>query len=412
MPSVCFYFQVHQPYRIKNYGFFDIGLDHQLFDEAKNRQILDKVSHKCYLPTNELMYKLIKKHKGAFRISYSISGVALEQFRDYRPDVMDSFKKLVDTGCVELIEETYYHSLSFLYSKSEFDRQVQQHKDMVQTHFGVTPRVFRNTELIYNNEIAYHIAALGYKGMIAEGVDRVLGNRSPNFLYHPYYKNNFPLLLKNYKLSDDIAFRFSNKGWEEHPLSTEKFARWVHSIAGHGEVINLFMDYETFGEHQWEDSGIFKFMEHLPEKILQHGDFNFKTPSEVIDSYPIRAEYDAHDLTSWADMERDLSAWRANSMQHEALRRIYDLEQTVNDLNDPSILDDWRKLQTSDHFYYMSTKFWSDGDVHKYFSPYDSPYKAYINYMNACSDLEYRIEKVQQQMPNVSALSVAINSNG
>ena len=410
MPSVCFYFQVHQPYRIKNYGFFDIGLDHQLFDEEKNRQILDKVSQKCYLPANALMLDLIKKHNGAFRIAYSISGVALEQFRDYRPDVMESFKKLLDTGCVELISETYYHSLSFLYSKSEFDRQVNQHREMLWEHFKVEPKVFRNTELIYNNEIAYHIAGLGYKGMIAEGVDRVLGNRSPNFLYHPHQRPDFPLLLKNYKLSDDIAFRFSNKGWKEHPLSAEKFAKWTHKVAGNGEVINLFMDYETFGEHQWEDSGIFEFMKHLPDKILKHGDFNFKTPTEVVETYQPRGEYDAHELTSWADMERDLSAWRANSMQHEALRRIYDLEATIKGLNDPSLLDDWSKLQTSDHFYYMSTKFWSDGDVHKYLSPYDSPYKAYINYMNACSDLEYRIEKVQQEQPALIAAPVVASA--
>ncbi len=393
MNAVSFYFQVHQPYRIRKYGFFDMGQYHDYFDSEKNLQILNKVSEKCYLPANETFYNLIKKYKGEFKISYSISGVFLEQLETWRTDVLDSFKKLVDTGCVELLAETYYHSLSLLYSKDEFNSQVQQHEDIIKKHFGVKPKVFRNTELIYNNDIARHVSSLGYKGIIAEGVDRILQGRTPNYIHHPKGLNDFPILLKNYKLSDDIAFRFSNKQWDDYPLSADKFASWVHAIAGSGDVVNLFMDYETFGEHQWADTGIFNFLEHLPEKIYQHPDFKFLTPSEVIDTFPIRGDYNVEGITSWADEERDLSAWRSNAIQHESLRRIFDLEHPVKMLGDKSLLDDWRKLTTSDHYYYMCTKFWNDGDVHKYFSPYDTPLDGYINFINALNDLESRLEK-------------------
>ena len=393
MNAVSFYFQVHQPYRIKNYGFFDIASEQSYFDSEKNLDILNKVIEKCYLPANETFYKLIKKYDGRFKISYSLSGVFLEQCETWRPDVIESFRKLVDTGCVEILAETYYHSLSFLYSKKEFDFQVKKHAKYVKELFGVEPKVFRNTELIYNNEIAHHIHNLGYKGIIAEGVDRVLNGRTPNYLHHPPGLENFPILLKNYKLSDDIAFRFSNKGWSEHPLSSERFASWVHATAGSGDVVNLFMDYETFGEHQWSDTGIFQFLEHLPEMIFRHPDFTFLTPSEVIDSFNIRGDYDVQGITSWADMERDLSAWRSNPMQHESLNRIYAMEESIMKSDNKTLIDDWRKLTTSDHFYYMCTKYWSDGDVHKYFSPYNSPTDAYIYFVNAINDLEIRLEK-------------------
>jgi alpha-amylase len=387
MPSICFYFQVHQPYRLKEYTFFDIGSDHHYFDDAKNRQVLDKVSEKCYLPTNKLMLELIEKHQGKFKISYSISGVALEQFEAWRPDVLQSFVDLGNTGCVEFISETYYHSLAYIFSKDEFKKQVQQHRDLVKRLFNQEPKVFRNTELQYNNELAKYIEDMGYEGIICEGVDRLLYGRTPNHLYRAPNANHIKSLLKNYRLSDDIAFRFSDRNWVEFPLTADRFANWVHAVAGQGETINLFMDYETFGEHQWEQSGIFEFMRYMPEFVLQHPDFGFKTVSETLAAYPVRDVYDAHDLTSWADTERDLSAWLGNPMQDEAIAKIYSLEQQVYASGNAALIDSWKKMLTSDHFYYMCTKYWADGDVHKYFSPYESPYDAYIYFMNAMSDL-------------------------
>lgn len=393
MPSICFYFQVHQPFRIRNYSFFDIGESHLYEDEEKNNEILNKVSEKCYLPANRKMLELIKRFNGRFRISYSVSGTALEQFEKYRPDVLESFRELANTGCVEFLSETYAHSLSFIYSRCEFDRQVEKHRQLIQRLFNQTPQVFRNTELIFSNQLAQHLEEKGFKGVLCEGVDRLLDGRSPNFIYHSVNNQSIKLLLKNYKLSDDIAFRFSDRNWTEFPLTVDKFKEWLYSIAGNGETINLFLDYETFGEHQWDSTGIFEFLNHLPGEILKHPDFDFKTPSEIIAAYPARDKYDAHDWTSWADMERDLSAWLSNSMQIEAVRKLYSLEEKIKESEDLDLLAVWEHLQTSDHFYYMCTKFWSDGDVHKYFSPFDSPYDAYLYYMNIYSDLEIRVSK-------------------
>ena len=393
MTSICFYFQVHQPFRIRNYNFDQIGASHFYEDYEKNKEILNKVADKCYLPANAKMLELIKRHSGKFRISYSISGVALEQFEQYRPEVIESFQKLVDTGCVEILSETFYHSLSFLYSKKEFERQVKKHYNKVNDLFGVNPEVFRNTELIFNNEIAQYVSEMGFKGMLCEGVDRFLSDRVPNYVYESPGVSDFKLLLKNYKLSDDIAFRFSNKEWKDHPLTSEKFAHWVHGHAGDAECINLFMDYETFGEHQWKETGIFEFLDHLPEKIFTHPDFDFKTPSEVMETFPARDIYDVPYTTSWADAERDLSAWNENKMQKHSLHKIYSLEKVVKKSGNKELIDTWARLTTSDHFYYMSTKFWSDGDVHKYFSPYDSPYDAHIYFMNVLSDLEKTLEE-------------------
>jgi alpha-amylase len=392
MASICFYFQVHQPFRLRNYSYFDIGQSHFYEDDKKNIEILNKVADKCYLRANRKMLELIQRHQGRFKISYSISGMAIEQFEKHRPDVLQSFIDLAKTGCVEFLSETYSHSLSFIYSRAEFVRQVEKHALMIQKHFGQKPSVFRNTELIFNNELAAFIEGMGYKGLICEGVDRLLHGRSPNFVYEPVNKGKIKLLLKNHLLSDDIAFRFSDKGWTEFPLTADKFKRWVHNIAGNGETVNLFMDYETFGEHQWESTGIFDFLDHLPSEILQHPDFNFLTPSEVIATYPARDVYDAHDFTSWADTERDLSAWLSNSMQREAMNRIYALEKDITTCGDADLLQVWERLQTSDHFYYMCTKFWNDGDVHKYFSPFDSPYDAYMFFMNVYNDLDATVK--------------------
>ncbi|MGZ6520023.1 MAG: glycoside hydrolase family 57 protein [Bacteroidia bacterium] len=415
MPSVCFYFQVHQPFRIRNYSFFDIGQSHFYEDDIKNEEILNKVAEKCYLKTNRKMLELIQRHQGKFRISYSISGTAIEQFEKYRPDVLQSFIDLANTGCVEFLSETYSHSLSFIYSKPEFVRQVKKHAAMIKKYFNQKPTVFRNTELIFNNELASFIEGLGYKGIICEGVDRLLNGRTPNYIYNSVNAKKIKLLLKNHRLSDDIAFRFSDQGWAEFPLTVDKYKEWVFKVAGNGETINLFMDYETFGEHQWESTGIFNFLDHLPGAILAHPDFDFKTPSEVIDLYPARDTYDAHNFTSWADTERDLSAWLSNSMQQEAIRRIYSLESDILECGDKNLLNVWERLQTSDHYYYMCTKFWNDGDVHKYFSPYDSPYDAYMFFMNVFSDLEIvvkaKLAEVRSHKNRPSVKTIKLQAN-
>lgn len=413
MPSICFYFQVHQPFRIRNYSFFDIGQSHDYEDHLLNEEIMNKVAEKCYLKTNRKMLELIRRHNGNFRISYSISGTCMEQFEKYRPDVLQSFIDLANTGCVEFLAETYSHSLSFIFSKPEFIRQVQKHADMIKKYFNQEPKVFRNTELIFNNELASFINDMGYKGIICEGVDRLLNGRTPNYIYNTVNGKNIKLLLKNHRLSDDIAFRFSDRGWTEFPLTVDKYKQWVYNVAGNGETINLFMDYETFGEHQWESTGIFEFLDHLPGAVLDHPDFSFKTPSEVIDSYPARDTYDVHNFTSWADTERDLSAWLSNSMQNESLKRIYSLEKDIKALNDPDLLNVWERLLTSDHYYYMCTKFWNDGDVHKYFSPYETPYDAYMFFMNVYSDLECvvreRTEKIQKLKPKVKTIRLQVS---
>jgi alpha-amylase len=397
MVSVCQYFQVHQPYRIKNYRIFDIGKDHNYFNDnsisnRNNRQILNKVADKCYLPANKTMLNLIKQHP-EFKIAYSISGTALEQFQEFNPNVLRSFQELVDTGNVELLGETYYHSLAALYSKKEFSNQVKLHDDKIKELFNRRPRVFRNTELIYNNQIAKMAEDMGYKGIIAEGTEKILDWRSPNFVYTPKNTKGIGLLLKNYKLSDDIAFRFSEKSWSEWPLTAEKYGQWVSAINGNGNILNLFMDYETFGEHQWEATGIFNFLSHLPQEILKHPDNDFKTHSEVIRDYKPVAELDVPFTISWADVERDISAWTGNRMQNAAINEIYKMQDLVLETNDDALITDWRKLTTSDHFYYMCTKWFADGDVHKYFNPHESPYDAYISFMNVLSDIKLRLRE-------------------
>ena len=396
MVKICFYFQVHQPIRMRKYNIFDIGSNHDYFDDKKNIEILHKVARKCYLPTNKLMLELLEKHPG-FKIAYSFSGVFLEQCENWCPEVIESFKKLVATGRVEILSETYYHSLAFLYSKEEFKAQVEMHKKKVNELFDVVPTIFRNTELVYNNELAHYIEEMGYKGILAEGWEHYLGSRSPNFLYQPTTTTKIKVLLKNYQLSDDIAFRFSNRGWNEWPLTTDKFSQWLSAINGSGECVNLFMDYETFGEHQWEDSGIFDFMRSLPEELLQHPDNTFVTPSELVEQLNVADELDIHNYLSWADLERDLSAWMGNKMQQSALKRVYMMETNIKKLGDPELLDTWRKLQTSDQFYYMCTKYFSDGDVHKYFNPYDNPYDSFIMMMNIINDIVLRMKELSDQ---------------
>lgn len=397
MASVCFYFQVHQPNRLRRYSVFDT--DANYFDEYKNRQICQKVAGKCYLPANRLLLELIRTFGGQFRIAYSLTGVILEQFEQYAPEVLDSFKELSDTGCVEFLAETYYHSVSFLYSREEFVDQVNLHRERIQKLFGQYPRVFRNTELIYNNELAHLVSQMGFKAVLCEGADHILGGRSPNFLYRAPKCPDVTLLLKNYRLSDDIAFRFGNRSWKEWPLTAEKFAGWINQVNGNGYVVNLFMDYETLGEHQWVDTGIFDFMRHVPQEVLRNGKNDFKTPSEVLDSFPVNGELDVPHTISWADTERDLSAWLGNAMQSNALHELYRLERQVKSSGDIDIISDWRKLQTSDHFYYMCTKYFADGDVHKYFNPYESPYDSYINFMNVLDNIRYRLRQSSKAKP-------------
>ncbi len=404
MVNVCFYFQVHQPFRMRQYSVFETGKKQDYFDDQKNIEVLRKVARKCYIPANNLMLELLDRHPD-FKISYSLSGVFIEQCEKWAPEVLTSFKRLVDTGRVEILSETYHHSLAYIFSKEEFKEQVMLHKAKVKEHFGVEPQVFRNTELIYNNEIAKFIEDMGFKGIISEGWDPILGWKSPNFLYRPKTTSKIKLLMKNYRLSDDIAFRFSNKGWAEWPLTTDKFCNWVNSYNGNGECINLFMDYETIGEHQWEDTGIFEFLRHLPEQLLKHPDNAFSTPSELIEKLEVKDEVDCHHMISWADIERDLSAWLGNRIQQSSASRIYSLEKEVKEAGDAQLLDDWRKLQTSDHFYYMCTKWFNDGDVHKYFNPYDSPYDSFMNFMNIVNDLVLRLRAIQGRTGTVETTS-------
>ena len=394
MPSVCFYFQVHQPVRLRHYTVFD--KNDYYFDDHKNGTICRKVANKCYLPANRLLLDTIRRHDGRFKIAYSITGILLEQLQQYAPEVMSTFDALARTGCVEFLAETYYHSLSFLYSRNEFVEQINKHIEAINYYFGQTPKVFRNTELIYNNDLASLIESMDkFDAIITEGADHILGFRSPNFVYRPQGCKNLKLLLKNYSLSDDIAFRFSNRSWPQWPLTADKFAQWINNVNGNGNVVNLFMDYETLGEHQWEDTGIFDFMRHLPEEILKHPDNNFKTPSEVVQSYDNTDTVDVPHIISWADTERDLSAWLGNAMQSNAIHELYRLEKKIKETGDEKIITDWRKLQVSDHFYYMCTKYFADGDVHKYFNPYDSPYDSYINFMNVLDSLHCRCTEPQ-----------------
>ena len=391
MKTVCLYFQVHQPWRLKVYRFFNIGKDHNYLDDFTNRAIMQKVARQCYLPMNALLLKLIKENKGAFKCSFSITGSAVEQFRAYAPEVLDSFRALAETGCVEFLAETYSHSLAALSSKEDFVEQVKLHSKMIKDEFGKKPVAFRNTELIYSDQIGEMVAGLGFKTILAEGAKHVMGWKSPNYIYTNAIDNSLRVLLRNYKLSDDIAFRFSNQGWDQYPLTADKFAQWVKE--DNGDVVNLFMDYETFGEHQKADTGIFDFMKAMPAAVLSQGDICFSTVSEAAkSSQPVGVLHCPH-VMSWADEERDVTAWLGNELQNEAFSKLYALKDKVKALKSADYEYVWNFMQTSDHFYYMATKWLSDGDVHSYFNPYGSSYEAFINYMNVLSDFEIEIDK-------------------
>ncbi len=396
-PSICIYFQVHQPDRLRQYRFFDIGNDSHYFDDFSNRTILKRVAERCYLPMNNLLLDLIKKNGKQFKVAFSISGVAIEQFERFAPEVLESFKRLGDTGNVEFIAETYSHNLSSLISPSEFKKQVELHTSLITKHFGSKPKSFRNTELIYSDKIGEMVYKMGFHTMLTEGAKHILGWKSPNYIYTNAINPRLKLLLRNFILSDDIAFRFSDRSWGNWPVDCDKFSNWLSNSIKDGEIINLFMDYETFGEHQNKNTGIFEFFANLPNAILSRTDFEFCTPSEATTKHKPIAPLSVAFPISWADEERDTTAWLGNELQNEAFSKLYSISDKVIAAEDSKITEDYMKLQESDHFYYMCTKFFSDGVVHNYFNPYDTPYEAFINYMNVLSDLILRVDKRLKQ---------------
>jgi len=392
--AIVLYLHVHQPYRVRPYTIFDVTAAHDYFDapyddKTSDERIIHKVADKSYLPTNRKLLQLLKDYPD-FKLSLSITGTVLEQLERWAPKVLESFQELVRTGRVEIVGETFHHSLAFFYSQTEFQTQVDMHRHKVEQLFGITPSAFRNTELSYNNDLAIWADRAGYKAILAEGWDPVLGWRSPNYAYRPVGTENIRLLMKNYRLSDDIAFRFGDRDSAAWPLTADKFSHWLAETQN-ADIFNLFMDYETFGEHQWEDTGIFDFLEHLPQEWSKTEGHTFMTISEAAETCVPADIIDNPQTTTWADTERDLSAWLGNPMQQQAIQALYELQGLIIDSNDWSLIEDWRRLQTSDHFYYMCTKWFSDGDIHAYFSPYDTPYEAFTNFMNAWHDLKYRL---------------------
>lgn len=397
MNALCFYFQVHQPLRLRNYRFFEMGAAHNYYDDYQNQYLVNRIADRCYLPMNNLLLELIKKHGKKFKVSFSISGVALDQFEWYAPHVLESFKALAKTGQVEFIAETYYHSLASLTDTSEFAKQVKKHSERIEKLFGKKPTTFRNTELIYSDEIGLEVARLGFNTMLTEGAKHILGWKSPNYLYCNAINPKLNILLRNYQLSDDIAFRFSDQQWKGWPLTTEKYVDWILELGKKDEVVNIFLDYETFGEHQWKESGIFDFFRALPDEIFKRSSLKFLTPSEVSKTLQPTAPIHVPFPISWADEERDLTAWLGNELQNEAFTELYALAKKVEVSEDLEIQKDFGFLQTSDNLYYMCTKWLASAEVHKYFSHYPSPYDAFINYMNILSDFIIRLDQKSEQ---------------
>ena len=400
MRGICLYLHIHQPWRVRAYSIFDVGVNDNYFSDPNynskqnNERIFRKVAAKSYLPTFDLLENNLKKHKD-FKFSLSITGVWLEQAEMWMPELIARLQRMVATGRVELVAETYYHSMSFFYDKDEFKEQVKQQVAAFKRLFNVTPKVFRNTEFSYNDEVGRTVEELGFKACLVEGWDKILGWRSPNFVYQASGTKNLKLLLKNYRLSDDIAFRFSDKSWKDWPLTVDKYEAWLDAAGGDGETINLFMDFETFGEHQWAETGIFDFMDRLINSWLAKKDHQFLTVADRLKEKPV-GELSYPWTVTWADTERDLSAWMGNKLQDEAISTLYGLRQKVLEVaklrKDEKLLEDFRRLTTSDHAYYMCTKYWNDGDVHAYFSAYDSPYDAFMYFLNALRSLEYRLD--------------------
>ena len=391
MKTICFYFQIHQPFRLKRYRFFDIGNDHYYYDDFNNEEIMHRIAQRSYIPANYTLLEMIKNSNGKFKVAFSISGIALEQLEIYVPEFIDSMKELAKTGCVEFLSETYAHSLASLQDPIEFANQVKMHDDKIEALFGQRPKVFRNTELIYSDDIACQIADMGFKGCITEGAKHILGWKSPNYLYNSAAAPKLKLLLKNYKVSDDISFRFSNYEWSEYPLTADKFIGWIANTPESEQIVNLFMNYETLGELQPRETGIFEFMKALPRFAEEKG-IGFATPTEIISKVKPVDSLSMPYPISWADEERDTSAWLGNVLQNEAFEKLYSVAERVRLCDDRRLKQDWNYLQTSDHFYYMCTKHFNDGAVHSHYSPYETPYEAFTNYMNVLSDFIVRVE--------------------
>lgn len=392
MKAVCFYFQIHQPFRLKRYRFFDIGNDHYYYDDFANDDIIEQIARRSYIPAANMLLKMIEDSGHKFRCALSISGVALEQFEQYVPEMIDLLKQLAATGCVEFLAETYAHSLSSLADPEEFASQVKVHDEKLHQLFGVKPKVLRNTELIYCDELAPQILAMGYKGCITEGAKHILGWKSPNYVYAAASAPKLKLLLKNSKLSDDITFRFSNSEWNEYPLTADKYINWIAETPQEEQIVNLFMNLETFGQIHDASTGIFQFMEALPRFAAERG-IDFVTPSEAIAKLKPVGELSIPFPISWADEARDTSAWLGNKLQNEPFNKLYSVAERVRLCDDRRLKQDWYYLQASDHFFYMSTKRRADGALHSHFSPYESPFQAFTNYMNVLADFIVRVEE-------------------
>ena len=390
MPSICLYFQVHQPFRLRRYSFFDIGKSRDYFDEGQNRAIMRRVADRCYLPANKAILKLIQRTEGMFRVAFSVTGTALEQMQLYAPDALESFRALAQTGAVEFLAETSHHSLASLHDEAEFVAQIEGHSAHIEREFGLAPRVFRNTELLYSDAIGALVERLGFKAILAEGSDDVLGWRSSQAPFRAA-RTSLPLLLRNYRLSDDIAFRLPFADGPGTPLTPESFVRRLQSLPADSDTAGVFLDYETFGEHLEESTSVFSFLQGVPEAVLGLSAWDFKTPSELAARALCREELPVPVVSSWADESRDASTWMGNDLQRSALARIYEFGDRIRASGDKELLETWRKLQTSDHFYYMSTKGGTDGGVHSYFRPFDTPYEAFMAYMNVVRDLSARL---------------------
>ncbi|WP_298033762.1 glycoside hydrolase family 57 protein [uncultured Desulfovibrio sp.] len=397
MPALCLCYEVHEPYRLRRYTVFDMGQNSVYEDDDRNCDALLLTARVCYLPMNDLLLKLIRRYGRDFKVAFSISGPALDQFEQYAPEVVDSFKALADTGCVEFVAETGPHSLAFLYSKDEFDLQVKEHCARIKRLFGKKPVTFRNTEFFYNNDLPVALEKLGFKVVLAEGADHVLGWRSPNYLYRPVSTPNMGLLLRNISLSADIGLRFSDHSWNQWPLTAEKYADWCHSAADSAELINIFNDYHCFGLRHSGATGIFDFMEALPAAVLSRRDFRFTTPAEAMKKIDPVGEISVPEFVSWDDEGRDLTAWLGNDMQKDAIHSLYALAPRVRKVNAPDLTHDFERLQTSDHFRYISTKWFADFLSDRP-NPFNSPYDAYITYMNVLADFEMRLTAAEETL--------------